>query len=160
MRLDDFLLGLILTAFAVVVVLHAQTFPRLAFMQFGPSLFPTVVGVGLAGCGVALMIQGALKRRAEGGGPWVDLDEWARSRRGLGGLGLFLGAIVVYGLLLPRLGYHLTTAPLLLLLLLWMRVRVLLAVAVAVVMTALTHQLFAVTLRVPLPWGVLEPVAW
>ncbi|MFW5680257.1 MAG: tripartite tricarboxylate transporter TctB family protein [Pseudomonadota bacterium] len=160
MRLDDTLLGLILTVFAAAVVLHAQTFPRLAFMQFGPSLFPTVVGVALGGCGIALMIQGALKRRAAGGGPWVDLDDWARSRRGLGGLALFLGAIVAYGLLLPRLGYHLTTTPILLMLLLWMRVRVLLAIAVAVVMTGLTHQLFAVWLRVPLPWGLLEPVAW
>ncbi|TVQ29554.1 MAG: tripartite tricarboxylate transporter TctB family protein [Geminicoccaceae bacterium] len=160
MRLDDGLLGLLLTVIAVAIVMHAQTFPRLAFMQFGPSLFPTILGVGLGGCGVALMIQSAIRRFAGRGGPWIDLDPWARSARGLLGIALFLAAIVVYGLVLPRLGYHLTTAPVLLVLLLWMRVRWWLALLVALGVTLFTHQLFAVWLRVPLPWGLLEPVAW
>ncbi len=160
MRLDDGLLGLILALIAAVIVLHAQTFPRLGGMPFGPSLFPTVLGTGLGGCGVALMIQSALRRRAGGGGAWIDLDDWTRGWRGPTGLALFLGAIVVYGVALPRLGYHLTTVPLLLVLLLWMRVRWWAALLVALGMTAVTHQLFSVWLRVPLPWGPLTPVAW
>ena len=160
MRLDDGLLGLLLVLIAAAIALHAQTFPRLGGMPFGPSLFPTVLGGFLAACGFALMIQSALRRRAGGGGPWIERDDWARGWRGPAGLALFLGAIVVYGAALPRIGYHLTTVPLLLLLLLWMRVRWWMAILVALAMTGVTHQLFYVWLRVPLPWGLLEPVAW
>lgn len=160
MRVDDGLLGLLLLVVAGAVYLHAQTFPRLAFMQFGPSLFPSVIAGGLGLCGAALVLQSGVRRWAGRGGAWLDLDPWARTRRGLLGLGLVVLAVLAFGLALPRLGYHLTALPVLLLLFWWLRVRAVVALPVAVLTTALTHQLFAVALRVPLPWGLLEPVAW
>ena len=41
-----------------------------------------------------------------------------------------------------------------------LRVRLALIVPVALVSTLVIHTLFYKGLRVPLPWGVLTPIAW
>jgi len=41
-----------------------------------------------------------------------------------------------------------------------LRVRPLRALALGLVMTLLIHYAFYKLLKVPLPWGLLQPVAW
>ena len=41
-----------------------------------------------------------------------------------------------------------------------LRVRASRAIPAALVMTLLIHYAFYKLLRVPLPWGVLQPIAW
>ena len=41
-----------------------------------------------------------------------------------------------------------------------LRVRWVVAIPVALVMTLLIHYAFYKLLKVPLPWGVLTPIAW
>ena len=160
MRVDDAIVGLVLVAFAVAVVAYARTFPALGGMDVGPALFPTVIGVGLALCGVLMIVQSALRSRRGAGGPWLELDDWARRWRPWSNALAVLAVVLAFALLLDKLGYHLTALGALLVLLFWLRVRPTTAVVVAVVTTAITHELFYGWLRVPLPWGLLEPVAW
>ncbi len=160
MRFDDGIVGVVLILFAIGAVAYAQTFPTLGGMQFGPALFPTVIGGGLGVCGVLLVAQSALRRRTSVAQPWVELDDWARSFRPWGNALLVVAVVLGFGLTLGVLGYHIAAALSLLVLLLRLRVRPLAALLVAVAATALTHELFYGWLRVPLPWGVLEPVAW
>lgn len=160
MRVDDAIVGAVLIAFAVAVIAYAQTFPTLAGMDFGPALFPTVIGGGLVVCGAAMIAKSALTRRAGTGGPWLDLDDWARRWRPWANAGAVVVVVFAFALLLDVVGYHLTALAALLVLLFWLRVRPTTAVLVAVVTTAATHELFYGWLRVPLPWGLLEPVAW
>ena len=160
MRVDDALLGGILLAFAAAVVAMAQGFPVLAGMDVGPGLFPTVVGTGLGLCGLVLIVQGLARRRAGRAGPWVEAAPWMRSWRLGGNLAAVIAALVLYVLMSPVLGFHLTAVVLLLGLFLMLSVRWPLAVGFAVAVPLLIHYVFYTLLRVPLPWGVLTPVAW
>ncbi len=160
MRVDDAIVGTVLIAFAVAVIAYARTFPTLAGMDVGPALFPTVVGCGLVVCGVAMIAQSRLRRRHDRGRRWVELDDWARRWRPWANALAVVAVVFAFALLLDALGYHLTALAALLVLLVWLRVRPMTAVTVAVATTAATHELFYGWLRVPLPWGLLEPVAW
>jgi len=160
MRVDDAVIGVILIVFAVAEIAYAQTFPVLGGMDVGPSLFPTVIGGGLVLCGVALIVQSTVRRRRLAATPWLVRDAWARHWRSWANAGVVLLVVLGFVLAVDRLGYHLTALAALLVLLFWLRVRPLTASIVAVVTTAATHELFYSWLRVPLPWGVLEPVAW
>ena len=58
----------------LLVAGYAQTFPPMPGQNIGPSLFPTVIGIGLALAGGVLAVSG-LKRRDT---PWLEIDAWAR----------------------------------------------------------------------------------
>jgi len=160
MRVDDAVLGAILVLFAGAVIAYAQSFPTLGGMEFGPALFPTVIGGGLALCGVALIVQSALRRRRGVGGPWIVREAWARGWRAWANALAVLVVVFAFAVALDPLGYHVAAFAGLILLLLWLQVRPVTALVVAVMTTAATHELFYGWLRVPLPWGLLEPVAW
>lgn len=160
MRFDDGLVGLVLIAFAVAAVAYAQTFPTLAGMQFGPALFPTVIGTGLGLCGALMVVQSVLRRRAEPGAPWLELDDWAKSPRPWLNVALVVVVVLAFGLSLDTVGYHIAAASSLLVLLLRLQVRPHWSLVIALAGAGLTHELFYGWLRVPLPWGLLEPVAW
>lgn len=160
MRIDDTILGAVLLAFAVAIVAYAQTFPTLGGMAFGPDLFPTVIGFGLGICGLGLMASGIARRRAKGGLPWVDIAPWMRSRDLGGNLLAVLAATLAYILLSDWLGFHLTAMAILVLLFLKLHVRLVILVPFAIVVPLVIHYAFYSLLRVPLPWGVLTPIAW
>lgn len=160
MRVDDTILGAVLLAFAVAIVAYAQTFPTLGGMAFGPDLFPTVIGFGLGICGLGLMASGIARRRAKGGLPWVDIAPWMQSRDLGGNLLAVLAAVLAYILLSDWLGFHLTAMAILVLLFLKLHVRLVVLVPFAIVVPLIIHYAFYSLLRVPLPWGVLTPIAW
>ncbi|MEP2641545.1 tripartite tricarboxylate transporter TctB family protein [Roseobacter sp.] len=153
MKINDAFLGLIMGVIGVAIVLHAQTFPVMAGMQYGPEFFPSIIGGGIALCGVGMVVSWATSRRAD---PWVTVPDWMRSQinvvRALG----VLAAVVFYIIASPALGFILTiflTALGLLLLLanpLW------LSMIIALVLPAVLHFGFSVGLRVPLPRGIIE----
>ena len=160
MRVDDTILGAILLAFAVAVVAYAQTFPTLGGMAFGPDLFPTVIGCGLGVCGIGLMVTGVVRRRSRNGGPWIDVAPWMRSRDLAGNLLAVLAATLGYILLSDWLGFHLTAMTILALLFLKLHVRLVILIPFAIAVPLIIHYAFYSLLRVPLPWGLLTPIAW
>jgi putative tricarboxylic transport membrane protein len=73
---------------------------------------------------------------------------------------LVIAALIVYALTLPFVGFFITSMVLLSVLMTafgapWKR-----AVPLAVIVTLLIHYVFYSLLRVALPWGVLEGIAW
>lgn len=156
MKFNDMALGVFMTAFGGGVALHAQTFPIMAGMQFGPEFFPTIIGVGMAICGMGLMSKWAIATRRGEGNPWVTRPDWMQDRISLiRAMGVLL-AVVFYVIAVPYLGFlltmFLTTFGLLALLgnALW------LSGLIALVLPAILHLSFSIGLRVPLPRGVLE----
>lgn len=155
MKLNDMFLGLIMLVVGVVIALHAQTFPEMAGMQYGPEFFPTLIGIGIALCGLGMVVSSAVSRDSAAE-PWVTAPAWMGSwinvLRALG----VLGAVVFYVVASPILGFMLTiflTALGLLLLLanpLW------LSLLIALILPVVLHYGFAVGLRVPLPRGIIE----
>ncbi|QIE55699.1 tripartite tricarboxylate transporter TctB family protein [Pikeienuella piscinae] len=160
MRLNDAVIGAFLIVFAIAEIAYTTTFPSLHGQDFGPDLFPILIGIGLIICGVALIFRGQAARREAGAGALIALGPWAKDRRMALNLGLLILGVILYILLADPVGFIPVSTALLTVLMLRLRVSALTSVIVAVVTTLVIHSLFAKLLLVPLPWGVLLPVAW
>lgn len=157
MRFNDAVIGAVLILFALAEIAYTQTFPGLYGQQFGPDLFPVIIGAGMIGCGVVLVFSGVASRHTV---PLVDLGQWAGNRDAWINLVLVIAALLFYIFASEPLGFIPTSMIILVTLLLRFGVGILLTIAVATVTTLLIHQIFAGVLLVPLPWGVLQPIAW
>jgi len=157
MRFNDAVIGVFLIVFALAEIAYTQTFPALYGQQFGPDLFPSVIGAGLLICGLLLVVSGIANRRSV---PLVDWGEWAGNRDAWINVIAVLGALIFYILASEPLGFIPVSLIILLTLLIRFGVGLLTAIAVAVVTTLIIHEIFAGLLLVPLPWGLLQPIAW
>ena len=118
----------------------------------GPAIFPTVTGVILLVCGLAVVFEReSVDTRS------VILPTWAQTRKPA----LLMGIIVVYVLVIPVLGVTASSWLMFIAvgLLLGQRSwwKLLLAATLAVVITRLV---FVTLLRVPLPEGLLRGFLW
>ena len=157
MKLNDAVFGLLFMLLGGAVLAAIQGYPKIPGQPVGPALFPGLIAAGLCICGVLLVVTG-VRHRAEQG--WVVFDDWLRSPRHVAALAVLLGSVVFYILAADRLGFLPTAMLILLSLFLVLRVPPGRAVLVAVVAALVIHFAFYKLLRVPLPWGVLQGVAW
>lgn len=157
MRFNDAIFGIVLILFAIVEIAHTQTFPRLHGQDYGPDLFPVIIGVGLIVCGVILIFKGVAHRVSV---PMMAVGDWARDRGNVLNVVLLLGSIVFYILFSGWLGFIPTSLLIVTTLLVRLGSGWLTSVIVAVATTLIIHSLFAKVLLVPLPWGILLPFAW
>ena len=76
--------------FAVAEIAYTRTFPSLHGQSYGPNLFPALIGLALAMCGLVLIIRGLIARRTTGQAigndavnttavKWIDLGNIAES---------------------------------------------------------------------------------
>ena len=155
MLLDDRASGVLVAGLGVVVVGLARAFPMVPGQSIGPSLFPTIVGTLLAVVGLTLAI-----RAPRGGGVGVRLDNAMRRPRMAINFALVVLSLLAYALLVDRLGFFLTAALLLLILFRAFSVPLGRAMGLSVVLPFAIHYAFYTLLRVPLPWGPLQSIAW
>ena len=155
MKISDVLSGLLILIFGTAVVLNARTFPSMPGQSAGPSLFPTLIGGGLMLCGLALVWSGRGR-----GAPWLQVDDWMRRPRMVLNFGLVFADLVFYAIAVGRLGFFLTAVIFLSVLMLAFGVSRPRIVPLALVVTIVIHYAFYSLLRVPLPWGVFEGIAW
>lgn len=161
MRVNDAVSGAILIVLALLMMNHTRTFPRLHGQEYGPDLFPLLIGAGLVVCGGLLVARGLMERRLSGRAePLVALGPWARDPRRLIDFGCFVGGIVLYTLLSEPVGFIPLAFGLTVLLMLRFGARAAVALPAAAATTLVIHTMFAKVLLVPLPWGLLLPVAW
>ena len=157
MKFNDAISGSALLALAIAILVNIQSFPKIPGQSIGPSAFPGLLAGLLAACAVVLIVRG-LRERA--GAAWLIPGEWLRSRHHLGNFLLTIGVLLFYILASDRLGF-IPCGVLLLAALFWkLRVRPALIAPIAIVVTLVVHAIFYKGLRVPLPWGVLLPLAW
>jgi putative tricarboxylic transport membrane protein len=161
MKLNDAVWGALLIFFSVAILVHVQGFPTIPGQKVGPALFPGLLAIGLAVCAVMLIVKGVASR-AQGGerARWVELDGWTRSRRHVRAFVAVVGVNVFYILLVDLLGFILTGTVYLTLLFIAFGVRKRAVVPLALVVTLAIHYAFYKLLKVPLPWGVLQGIAW
>jgi putative tricarboxylic transport membrane protein len=157
MRLNDAVFGVLLIVFAIAEIAYARTFPTLHGQAYGPDLFPILIGVGFLITGAILTIQGLAQRAVQ---PLVEVGAWAADRRNVVNFALVLLALLFYIAASDWLGFILTAFIIMLVLLKSFGSGVVTALVVAALTTLGIHTLFARVLLVPLPWGVLQPVAW
>lgn len=157
MKVNDFLVGALLMALAVAILVHIRVFPNIPGQRIGPAAFPGLIAALLALCSLILMVRGWKARR---GADWIALMPWMRSPPHLLNFSLAVGGLVVYAWLSERLGFIVSGTLLLCPLFLALRVRPLATPVLALGVTLVIHTLFYKLLRVPLPWGLIEPLAW
>lgn len=157
MRFNDAIFGVLLIVFAIAEIAYTSTFPTLHGQVYGPDLFPILIGVGFLITGAILTVQGLALRAAA---PWVAIGAWAADRRNVVNFALVVLALVFYIAASDWLGFILAAFLIMLVLLKSFGSGVVTALVVAALTTLCIHALFARVLLVPLPWGVLQPVAW
>lgn len=155
MRLNDWIIGAALLVFAAALAAYARTFPDIPGQQYGAAVFPTLIAIGMAGCGIILIVSG-IRQHA----PAVAWADWARERHGVRNVVVTVLLVVYYILASHTLGFILTMAPILLLLLRMFGVGWVTSIVSAIVVTIAIQYIFGEFLYVPLPWGVLAPVRW
>lgn len=154
MRFNDAIFGTAFLVLAIVMIAVTFSFPAFPGQNYGPNLFPRIIGGGIVGCALLLM----LREWRSGGRPWLVLDDWARRPARLASFALMLAAMVFYLVASEPLGFIPTAFLIQLGLFLWFGVRPLTAVIVAIVMTAAVQYFFGSVMRVPLPRGILDSV--
>jgi putative tricarboxylic transport membrane protein len=161
MKINDAIWGAVLLLLAAAILVHVQSFPRIPGQNVGPALFPGAIAVGLGVCAVLLVLKGLAARRSPGARePWITLDPWIHSPRHVLALVLVIGVNVFYILVVDRLGFIPTGVIYLAVLFLVFQVRRTWIVPLAIVITLGIHYAFYKLLKVPLPWGLLQGVAW
>ena len=154
MQRIDRAVGTALALLAVAVLWTARDFPVVPGQKVGAGFLPLIVGAGLLACALLLVWRSydAARYRSADLAP-APAERWRTAA-------IVLGALLGYILLAERLGF-LIVAPLLLIVVCrgfgvsW-RAALLWSIAGAWVV----HFAFYKLLRVPLPWGLLTPVAW
>lgn len=152
MRVNDAIIGAVLLVFAIAMFAYARTLPAIPGQEYGAAVFPMLIAIGLAGCGVLLIASG--RRHWQGTVVWND---WARTHHAWVKLVVVFALILAYILAAPALGFVPISIIILLVFLLMMGVRWWVAATVAVAATFLIQQTFVGLLRVPLPLGLLGP---
>jgi len=157
MKISDAIFGLLLLALGIAVLAVVQSYPKIPGQQVGPALFPGLIACGLCVGGAGLLWRGWRER---GTAPWVAAGPWVRSPRHVLALVVVLAGVWFYMFAAERLGF-LVCATVLLTALMWsLRVPPLRALIIAVISALVIHFAFYKLLRVPLPWGVLNGIAW
>ncbi len=156
MRLNDTFTGALLLLLGLAIVAFAQSFPLSPGQSFGPGLFPSLAGGGLAVCGLRLLWVGVRQR----GTAAMEWDDWARRPRMVFNCALVIGDLIFYALVVDRVGFFITAFVFVAVLFLAFGVPRRWIPLLAATVTVGLHFAFYTLLRVPLPWGWLEAIAW
>ena len=157
MKINDAFWGVLLMALGAAVLWAVRGYPNIPGQPVGPALFPGLIAMGLCAGGALLVWQG-WRNRAHA--PWLAWEDWVRSPQHVWALAVLLGSVVFYILVSDALGFLITAVLMLLALFRSLQVSWGRSVFWAVVATVVVHFAFYKLLRVPLPWGILTPIAW
>ena len=181
MKGNDAPIGAGLLVLSLLILWHVSGFPPAPGQPYSAALFPGIAAGGLALAAIGLIISGMKQRHEAKARPPADTaartpgGDAADPTAGDGSaevvaaakvpsriLAIVLtgGSILFYIAVAQFLGF-IITGVLLLCALMWAYgVRPILVPPVALVVTLVIHFLFYRLLSVPLPWGLLQPIAW
>jgi putative tricarboxylic transport membrane protein len=157
-RINDAVIGAVLVLFALAMMWHTRTFPAMPGQDYGPALFPVLIGIGFLITGLILIVSGLRRQKTEG---WFAGGEWLRSRIHVARFVAVLGGLIVYILVSGWLGF-IPTALLLLFgwLMLFRDGKPVSSLVIALAVTLVVHYAFSQLLLVPLPLGILQPLIY
>jgi putative tricarboxylic transport membrane protein len=158
-KVNDAISGAGLIVLAGLVYWLTADFPGMHGQPYGPALFPRLIAMLMALAGLGLIVQGV---RTRSQAPLVVLPEWMGSPRHTASLAAVILAVVFYIMVSRTLGFVLTGFAILAVLFVLLRGRAHIwsSLGIAAVAVIAIQQFFGDFLRVPLPWGVLQPIAW
>jgi putative tricarboxylic transport membrane protein len=160
-KLNDAVWGALLLFLSAALLVHVQSFPTIPGQKVGPALFPGVIAVALAVCAVLLVLKGLAARGARGErADWIDFADWTRRGHFVVAFVVTIGVNVFYILAIDRLGFLIVGTVYLSVLFVVFGVGRKWVLPIAVIVTLGIHYAFYKLLKVPLPWGPLQGIAW
>jgi putative tricarboxylic transport membrane protein len=180
MNSNDAPIGAGLLVLSLLVLWHVSSFPPAPGQPYNAALFPGIAAGGLAIAAIGLIVSGLRHRREQrqanaaprateeatrakdpaDDGESADVIAAAKVPSRLLAVLLTAGSILFYIAVAQTLGFVITGVILMSALMWAYGVRPMLVLPVAVVVTLVIHFLFYRLLSVPLPWGLLQPIAW
>jgi putative tricarboxylic transport membrane protein len=161
MKLNDAVWGALLLLFSAALLVHVQSFPKIPGQQVGPALFPGIIAVALGVCAVLLVVKGLAARRTPGErAHWIELDTWTHEGRYVVAFLVTVGVNVFYILAVDWLGFLIVGTIYLSVLFAVYGVTRKWVLPIAVIVTLGIHYAFYKLLKVPLPWGLLQGIAY
>ena len=162
MRLSDRVTGLFLVGLGAAAAYGGSLLPPVPGQPVGPNVFPIVIGVGLAICG--LMIAFGIGHSFEEEEQLVPLDDGQQAvvprGRFYGLRALFPPVLLLfYVVAAERLGFILTASVIVFITSTALGARLKLSVPLAILAPIGVHLVFYKLLRVPLPAGLI-PMPW
>jgi putative tricarboxylic transport membrane protein len=102
LRINDAVFGGVLLIGALAIIVYAHGFAPLHGQEYGPGLFPTLIGIGFAVCG-AVLVRGGLKSGEVPG--LIVIPDWMRQQGEILDVFLVLGGLIVLILVWDWLGF-------------------------------------------------------
>ena len=157
MKISDRLTGFVLLLFATAILVEASRFPLIPGLSIGSGLLPMIVASGLILCSLVLIVKDMIARPRP---KLAEPGDWISDHRRLIRVAIVLLGTASFIPLLDVIGFPVLSIAMLLAFLLSLRVDVMTSVLVSVTASLATHTLFSKVFLVPLPWGILQSVAW
>ena len=157
MKLNDAISGLLLLALSIAVLVAIQSFPKIPGQNIGPGAFPGLLAGLLAFCSLLLIWRGIKERATQ---KWFEPGAWLKSVPHLRSFAVTVACLLFYIGLSNTLGFIICGFVVLCAMMWTLNTRPQLFIPIAIVATLVIHTIFYKGLRVPLPWGVLLPIAW
>jgi putative tricarboxylic transport membrane protein len=161
MRLPDRVTGLFLVGLGAAAAYGGWKLPPVPGQPVGPNVFPLVIGVGLALCGLAIAFGIGHSFEEEEEIVPYEGGEAPAPRGKLYGLRALLppALLLFYVLVADRVGFILTAAIIVFVTATALGARWRLALPLTLLAPIAIHLIFSKLLRVPLPIGLL-PMPW
>ena len=178
MKSNDAPIGACLLVLSLLVLWHVSGYPPAPGQPYNAALFPGIAAGGLAIAAVGLIVSGLRQGREARDRPPPDgaakttgpgdatVDRSAEVAAGAKVPSRILAIVLTGGSILfyiaagQYLGFVITGVLLLSALMWAYGVRPMLNLPIALVATLVIHFFFYRVLSVPLPWGILQPIAW
>lgn len=151
--------GVILLGLGGWIAWESSHFPVLAGMPYGPGLFPTIAAFGLSICGTLILISSLVSTQSVAKIEKSTEKDNRGQRATLNTFGVIL-SVIFYAMFLETAGFHLVSFLVLCCLFILLQIRLAFSFVLATGVTVIVHLIFYSFLHVPLPWGILEPIAW
>ena len=155
MKISDTLSGIIIGIFAIIVFVMALSFPPTPGQEFGSGLFPRLIAIGLFICAICLVFQGMRRGGKQIWLSWPGLNMVTFLR-----FCMIPAMLVFYFLTADYLGFFISSSIVLMITFLVFGVSLARSILFTVVSTLVIHFSFYSILEVPLPWGLMESIAW
>ena len=178
MKSNDVPIGAGLLVLSLLILWHVSSFPPAPGQPYNAALFPGIAAGGLALASIGLIISGMRKRDDDrksaaaaeaakdqdlqnaGADQDVEVLQTAKVPSRLLAVLLTIGVVGFYLLTANFLGFIITGAIILAVLMWSYGVAFKLLVPISIFAAVVIHLAFYKLLSVPLPWGILQPLAW
>ncbi|MBN8412845.1 tripartite tricarboxylate transporter TctB family protein [Halomonas cupida] len=151
----DFILGLAFMLSGCIVIYVARQYPTMASLQFGPSLFPSLIGGGFLIGGLFLSAKQVPVLKAQYAANAAERDRLLQIRPLLASL-LPCVMIVFYIITSEFLGAAVSLAIGIFALMLFRKASLLLSLVVSILASLIIYFIFSTYLLIPLPEGLMR----